>query len=212
MLEIETVVVSPLMQNARLIKCTNYEELVLIDPGAEPERLMKIIKSSGMKLCGIWLTHSHLDHCGAVKKILDENPVKLFAHPDESFMRQNVARVSDMYGIEKGVFENCPEPDNMIKGSELLQVGEHQFQVIFTPGHSPGHLSFFNKENEVLISGDVLFSGSIGRTDLPGGDHNTLIKSVTEKLFTLPPDTKVMSGHGPDTTIGKEIKTNPFFN
>lgn len=107
--------------------------------------------------------------------------------------------------------ENCPEPTVGISGGETLNFEGESFEVIFTPGHSPGHLCFYNAKENVLIAGDTLFAGSIGRTDLPGGDYSTLMTSIREKIFTLPPSTKVLPGHGPDTTVEEEKKSNPFF-
>ncbi len=107
--------------------------------------------------------------------------------------------------------DNCPEPTTYIQGGEFLEFMGYSFEVIFSPGHSPGHLCFYQKETGNLIAGDTLFAGSIGRTDLPGGDHNELMTSIRSKLFTLPDETKVLPGHGPDTTIIRERETNPFF-
>jgi hydroxyacylglutathione hydrolase len=212
MIKITEMTVSPFMQNARILHCPISNHSVLIDPGGDAPVIIDKIKSSGSDLKEIWLTHSHLDHCGAVKEILEVFPVKLLGHKEEAFMRANVESLAAMYGIPAGILSNCPEPDTYISGGEKLKVGEIIFDVLFTPGHSPGHVSFYSATEEIVVSGDVLFADSIGRTDLPGGDHDLLIKSVKEKLFTLPPATKVLSGHGGNTTIGKELKENPFFN
>ena len=212
MLEISCYAVSLFAQNSRLLVCKDSNESVLVDPGGDAELLLDAIEKSGARLKQIWLTHSHLDHCGAVSQILQKHKVDLVAHMDESFMRSNVEAVAAMYGVPEGNFFNCPEPDIFVAEGDEVKVGRYVFKVLFTPGHSPGHVSFYNQENELIIAGDVLFAGSIGRTDLPGGDYEQLIRSVREKLFTLPAQTKVMSGHGPDTTIAKEIRDNPFFN
>jgi len=211
MIEIETICVTPFMQNARVLACTRTNEAVVIDPGGEAQRIYDFIKKKGYNLKAIWLTHSHLDHIGGVKKLLELHPMQLVAHPDEAFMRSSVVTVARMYGIPDGAFENCREPDVFIKGGETLKVGEVEFQVLFTPGHSPGHVSLYCKNENLVIAGDVLFAGAIGRTDLPGGDYETLLRSVREKLFTLPGKTKVLCGHGGDTTIEQEMRTNPFF-
>lgn len=211
MLKIDLYQVSPLLQNARLLHCTETNRSVLVDPGGNSEELIAAINNSKSELEAVWLTHSHLDHCGAANKILKTFNVKLYAHKFEEVMRANVESIARLYGFSKGEFENSREPDVFMEDGDILPLGKFNFKALFTPGHSPGHISFYNKENNLLIAGDVLFAGSIGRTDLPGGDHNLLIKSVREKLFTLPPETKVLPGHGEDTTIGQEIGTNPFF-
>jgi glyoxylase-like metal-dependent hydrolase (beta-lactamase superfamily II) len=135
---------------------------------------------------------------------------KLFGHPDEKPLRANVVGICSMFGISARGFENSPEPDTYLRGGETVSLGGHSFKVIFTPGHSTGHLAYYNEAEKVLLGGDVLFKGSIGRTDLPGGDFKTLIKSIRHLVETLPPDTRVLSGHGPDTTLGDELRTNPF--
>ena len=117
-----------------------------------------------------------------------------------------------LYGIPPGEMQSCPEPDVPIIGGEALSIAGYNFEVLFTPGHSPGHLCFYNSASHTLIAGDTLFAGSIGRTDLPGGDHVTLLRSIRQQLLVLPDDTRVLSGHGPDTTIGRERNSNPFLN
>lgn len=212
MLNISEMTVSHFMQNTRLLHCSKTNQSVLIDPGGEPEILLKKIEDSKSELKEIWLTHSHLDHCGSVAKILAKHKVPLLGHKLEAFMRANVSAVATMYGIPAGFYENCPEPDHYIDEGDKVSIGEYSFDVLFTPGHSPGHVSFYNSAEAILISGDVLFSGSVGRTDLPGGDAKQLMKSIKDKLLILPPATRVLSGHGPETTIGQEIHQNPFLD
>ena len=134
---------------------------------------------------------------------------KVYGHPVEAMMRSRVEDIAKMYGILEGM-ENCPEPDVFIGGGETLKFGRFSFDVLFVPGHSPGHVCFYEKAERVLLAGDTLFAGSIGRTDLPGGDSDTLLKNIREKLLCLPDETIVMPGHGPNTTILDEKETNPF--
>jgi hydroxyacylglutathione hydrolase len=211
MLQIETIPVTEFDQNARVVWCERSRLGVVVDPGGEPEKILEVVKSLGISIGQIWLTHSHLDHCGGVQPIIDALKVPLVAHPSEKMLRANVQSIAQMYGMPQGSLRNCPEPDISIVGGETLTVGDHAASVLFTPGHSPGHVSFYFADAGVVVSGDTLFAGSIGRTDLPGGDMETLLKSIRTELFTLPPATKVLSGHGPDTTVQRESSTNPFF-
>ena len=218
MLKIETIPVTEFDQNARIVWSESSSEGVVVDPGGEPQKILGVAKALGVKLTQVWLTHSHLDHCGAVQPIVDELKIPVVAHPAEKMLRANVQSIAQMYGMPEGDLKNCPEPDLVVRGGETLRVGSHEAVVLFTPGHSPGHVSFFFKADGIVVSGDTLFAGSIGRTDLPGGDTDlpggdteTLLKSIREELFSLPPETRVLSGHGPDTTIGHEARTNPFF-
>lgn len=210
MLEILTVPVSLFEQNARILFEDVTNKAVLIDPGGDPEKLMTALRSHKLELHEIWLTHSHLDHCGAVSDILAKVKVPLLGHKLEQDFRSSVDLVAAAYQVPPGLFKNCPEPTRYIDEGDILELGDHQFKVIYTPGHSPGHVSFYNSEHGILIAGDTLFAGSIGRTDLPGGNHHQLIETIKQKLLCLPPNTKVLSGHGPDTTIADEKRSNPW--
>jgi hydroxyacylglutathione hydrolase len=210
MLSISTIVVTPFMQNARILTCTDTKVTVVVDPGGEPDRIISELHSRDLSCSQIWLTHSHLDHCGGVLPLLESLGVPLVAHPAEEAMRARVRSIAQMYGLPSSEWFDCPEPSVSIRGGEILPLGDLRAQVLFTPGHSPGHVSFYFESEKVLISGDALFAGSIGRTDLPGGDHSTLIKSIREKILTLDDDVRVLSGHGDDTTVGEERRNNPF--
>jgi glyoxylase-like metal-dependent hydrolase (beta-lactamase superfamily II) len=165
----------------------------------------------GVSIKAVWLTHSHLDHCGGVAPLLESLKVPLVANPEERMMRSNVQSIAQMYGMSPAQWHNCPEPTVNVQGGETLSIGNSSCVVLFTPGHSPGHVSYFFEKDHILASGDVLFAGSIGRTDLPGGDTETLLDAIRREVFTLPPDTRVLTGHGPDTTVGEEKASNPFF-
>ena len=126
-------------------------------------------------------------------------------------MRNNVKSIAQMYGMSTAEWHNCPEPTVNVRGGEILSIGKSSCVVLFTPGHSPGHVSYYFERDGIVASGDVLFAGSIGRTDLPGGDTKTLLDAIRREIFTLPDTTRVLTGHGPDTTVGEEKASNPFF-
>lgn len=202
---------TPFQQNARVLTVQGSSHALIIDPGGDAPFFIDHFKRKNLLPKEIWLTHSHIDHCGAVKDLLEVFPtLVLKASLIESDFRQNVEQICDMYGLPAGLMKNCPEPHMGIKKNDELEFEGVKFKALFTPGHSPGHFSFYCSSQNVLISGDALFHGSIGRTDLPGGDYSTLIDSIRRELLVLPMETKVLSGHGSDTTIGVEIKTNPF--
>lgn len=209
-LTITTIPVTVFSQNARILACAKTGMAVIVDPGGEPWEILRVLRESKLTCAGIWLTHSHLDHCAGVAPLIDELKVPLFGHAIEAPMRAHVSAIAAMYGLPKDEWPNCPEPSTFISGGELLEVGEAKARVLFTPGHSPGHVSFYFQEDHLVVSGDTLFQGSIGRTDLPGGDHELLLCSIRDKLLVMPDATRVLSGHGPDTTIGIERSMNPY--
>ncbi len=209
-LRINTVEVSPFVQNCRILWSLGKESALVIDPGGDVPLIESFLNKNNLSCSAIWLTHSHLDHCGGVAKLLERYDVPLIGHEAEKEHRERVSQICQMYGVPPGLMDNCPEPSMYIRGGETLEFMGYSFEVRYTPGHSPGHVCFYQKETGTLIAGDALFAGSIGRTDLPGGNHQELINSIRSQLFTLPDNTVVMPGHGPDTTIGHEKRTNPF--
>lgn len=210
MFEIVTIIVTPFQQNCRLLACPETKDAVVIDPGGDAARIADALDRRGLSLRQIWLTHSHLDHCGGVAELKAGTNAVLFGHPLERELRANVRRIGQLYGLPPDGMQDCPEPDEYIEGEERLSFSKYDFDVLFTPGHSPGHLCFHHAPSKTLFAGDTLFAGSIGRTDLPGGSHQTLLESIRDRILTLPDDTRVLPGHGPDTTIGVERAGNPF--
>ena len=209
MLDITLIEVTPFIQNCRILNESGLSDAVVIDPGGDVELILSKLKEMGLTCKEIWLTHSHLDHCGGVKGLIDATGARLYGHQNEAFMRERVEAFAALYGLQFGM-ENCPEPDTYLQGGEVLSLGSSEFEVLFTPGHSPGHFCFYHKDSGQLIAGDTLFSGSIGRFDLPGADFKTFMASIRDTILTLPDDTKVLAGHGPDTEVGVEKRSNPF--
>ncbi|MFN8388869.1 MAG: MBL fold metallo-hydrolase [Bdellovibrionota bacterium] len=234
---VRTALVTPFMQNARVLIDEATRSGMVIDPGGDVEKILPLLQLDGRPLddITIYLTHAHLDHAGGVskvseylKKMLGREP-QLLAHRLERDFRANVSQSAMMFGLSPNDFENVREPDRYLEDGDIVRVGELSGKVLFTPGHSPGHIALYFEsgpvtlaaweaqpkplqlECPVLIGGDLLFQGSVGRTDLPGGDGETLIHSVVHKVFVLPEDTRVLAGHGGDTTVGVEKHTNPFF-
>ena len=206
----KSVIVTAFAQNAWIVGDTVLNEAVVLDPGGDTELIEAQLAELGLECKQIWLTHSHLDHCGGVNRLKAATGARLCAHPEEGFLRENVSAFCPMFGIPEDELENCPEPEVAWRGGERARVGSFEFEVMHTPGHSPGSLSFYCKGAGVIFVGDVLFQGSIGRTDLPGGDHSILMRSIKHLMEVLPAETVVLPGHGPETTLGNERRTNPF--
>ena len=210
MLKMLDIIVTPFRQICRVLFDSDTGAAVVVDPGGDADRILDVLAREKLQCEGAWLTHSHLDHCGGVAALKGSLNIKLLAHPAESEMRRNVVSYGAMFGLQDSGMENCPEPDVPLSGGERLMVGSHEFEVLFTPGHSPGHLCYYNPDNRLLLAGDAIFAGSIGRTDLPGGSHEVLMSSIRHTILKLPADTRLASGHGPVSTVGVERKTNPF--
>ncbi|MBC5993824.1 MBL fold metallo-hydrolase [Pontibacter cellulosilyticus] len=187
------------------------KECVVVDPGCydkhEQEELKKYIADNDLKVVRLLNTHCHIDHVLGNKFVADTYNVELEIHPEDEQTLRSVPAYAPVYGFPMYAEQL---PAKYLKEGDTVKFGSTELDVIFAPGHAPGHVVFYNKEEKKVIGGDVLFQGSIGRTDLPGGDFDTLIQSIKTKLFTLPDDVTVYPGHGPETTIGYEKKYNPF--
>ncbi len=223
-IEIHTIPVTVFQQNARIVVDSESLKAIVVDPGGGAEDILD--KISSLDVEAIFLTHAHLDHGGGVAALMRaykkkfSKDLKLYScGAEEELMRQKLSLQASIYGLPVKEYENVPEPDLILKDGDKIQLANAE--VLFTPGHAPGHLSLFFKKQDIvidgqsftapfLIAGDTLFQGSIGRTDLPGGDHGTLISSIKNKILTLPDDTIVLPGHGESTTVGAEKKSNPF--
>lgn len=209
-LSIDLVPVSDFQQNCRILYDSSNGRAVIFDPGGDAVKVVRRVNDLSLTPEGIYLTHSHLDHCGAVAPLLKAFPVPLYAHAAEQMMRQNISKVAQMYGLSASAYFDCPEPQIYLEEGMEIDILGVKTRILSTPGHSPGSISFFMPSEGLLLSGDVLFFDSIGRTDLPGGDQYTLIATIGRLMRLLDSDTRVLSGHGPDTTIGRERENNPF--
>lgn len=212
MLKIKSFVFSPIQENTYLLYNTN-KDCLIIDPGCyfpdENETLKAFITESGLNAKMLLNTHCHLDHVFGNKFVAETYGLNLQLHKDEKQLLDYAPTSGLMYNMP---FDNYVGDYIYLKEGDIITLGDDELKVIETPGHSPGHICFYCKAQNFIISGDVLFNRSIGRTDLPGGNHQTLIKNIKEKLFVLPNETIVYSGHGAVTTIGEEKKYNPFLS
>ena len=210
MIYIECLTFGPFQENTYIVFNDN-NEAIIFDPGCnnsqERELLSSLIERKKLQVVKLVNTHCHIDHVLGNKYVADKYGVSLEAHELEKTVLDSCEMVSSMYGIP---YEKSPSIKTWINEGDNFSLGKEQFEVLLCPGHSPGSICFYHADSKSCIGGDVLFQNSIGRTDLPGGDYNTLISSIKNKLFLLPDDTRVYSGHGPSTTIGFEKKTNPF--
>ncbi len=200
----------PLQTNAYIIENEN-KECIIIDPGSEGKRLVRNLEQKGLMPLAILLTHAHFDHIGAVDDVRGKWNCPVYLHVNEQDWLTNASlNGSKYFGLQEEII--VKEADQLLNEEGKLTIGPFSFEVYETPGHSPGSVSYYLKEQSIVFSGDALFSRSIGRTDLPGGSHRQLIQSIHEKLLVLPEETLVAPGHGPTTTIMDEMNENPFLN
>lgn len=211
-MQIDILEVTPVAQNCRILSDPETKSALIIDPGGEVDTILEFLRRRELTLEQIWLTHSHFDHCGGVADLKEATSALLIAHPGETFFRQHVLAAVERWQLPEEGYRNCPEPDRTVVGGEQLEWAGYTFRVLPTPGHSPGHVAFYCASEKFVLSGDALFQGSIGRTDLPGGNHQELIESIIGQLLSLPDGTSVLSGHGPDTTIGRERTHNRYLS
>jgi len=209
---LESAAVGPFFKNGYVVGCERTKQAVFIDPGDEVDQLLAFIADSELQVTHILLTHAHVDHVSGVAEAKRRLGVPILLHQDDLFIYQNAVRTGMMFGL---TVEEPPPVDRYYEAGELIVFGDYEVRVAHTPGHCPGGVCLaVSKKGDsaapYLFVGDTLFAGSIGRTDLPGGDYETLLKAITGVLFTFPDESTVYSGHGPETTIGGEKTTNPF--
>ncbi len=210
-MKIKKFVFNPFQENTYLLY-DESKECVIIDPGCyeekEEKELENFIIENGLKPVALLNTHCHIDHILGNHFVADKWNLELQIHKSDLPLLENAGQISKLYGFEK--YSGSPYPKHFLENGDTIYFGESKLDVIFTPGHAPGHICFYSKKDNFIISGDVIFQMSIGRTDLPGGDYDTLIKSIAEKLFPLPSETIIYCGHGPNTVLSYEKEHNPF--
>jgi len=202
---IEVIPVSSFQQNARIISCEDTKEAILIDPGDEETKLLDRIQKKGVTIKYIIGTHGHIDHVGIASQMQSALHAPFCMHKDDAFLLERMLVQADFFNWGK---VEIPRIDRFLNDGDVFCFGNYEVKVLHTPGHSPGSISLLIGRD--VIVGDLLFAGSIGRTDLPGGNFDVLMKSIKEKLYPLPETTKVHTGHGPNTTIGYEKLNSPF--
>ena len=202
---LETLTVGPFQENCYVIG--DGETGAIVDPGDEAARIALAVEQTGLEIGQILVTHAHIDHVGAVAPLADEYACSVLMHAEAEPMLQQLPTQAMMMGLR---FGKVPAVDRHIQDGEILEVGSLRLESLYTPGHAPGHLAFYVESEGLVLSGDALFAGSVGRTDLFGGDMEVLVRSINERLLTLPDETRVYPGHGPRTTIGDERAYNPF--
>lgn len=208
MLHYETIPVTAFEQNCSLLWCDETKACALIDPGGDLGHLLERIKKLGLHLEQIWVTHAHIDHAAGVGTLAAQMNVPILGpHEEDQFWIDLLPEQGARYGFEHA---SRFVPSRWLKDLDRVSLGQHELLVRHCPGHTPGHVVFYSAELKRAFVGDVLFAGSIGRTDFPRGDHETLINSITERLWPMGDETVFIPGHGPESSFGQERKTNPF--
>lgn len=205
-MNVRWVTVGPFQENAYLVSDAESGSAVLVDPGDEPDRISGMVREAKVTVQAIWLTHGHLDHIGAVQRLRSLYRVPVLLHPADLPLYRRAAQQAAMYGVP---FEQPADPDDALAEGQVVRVGRHVLTTLHTPGHAPGHVIFVGESG--VIGGDLLFAGSIGRTDLPFSDPAAMDESLA-RVASLDRSLTVYPGHGPPTTIGNELDSNPFLS
>ncbi len=207
-MKIAIIPVTPFQQNCSLLICRKTRKAAVVDPGGDLDRILDAVKEHGVELEKILLTHGHIDHCGGTAQLSEELGLPVEGpHSEDRFLIDNLPQQGLRFGLPQA---QGFTPARWLLGGDTVHFGQEELQVRHCPGHTPGHVIFFSAEYRLALVGDVLFAGSIGRTDLPRGDHATLIRSIREELWPLGGDVTFIPGHGPTSTFGKERASNPF--
>lgn len=207
MLQVNILTLGPLQTNCYIAVCDETKNAAVIDPAWDGPTIVSTLQEKDWKLTHILLTHSHFDHVGGLAALKKMTSAPVYAHADAIPMLHGATVSAARWGLQ---IEQPPDPDESLQEADSVTVGNIVLDVLYTPGHAPGHISFHARNEQALFDGDVLFQRGIGRTDLPGADHQTLMDSISNKLMVLPDETSVFPGHGNPTTIGDERRLNPF--
>ena len=208
MLQYQTIPVTPFQQNCSVVWCDQTQEGAVIDPGGNLAQITQFAQQQGIVLKQILITHGHVDHCAATAELAESLQLPIIGpHQGDDYWIEGLPQVAANYGFPPA---KTFTPTRWLNDGDTVQVGNSTLQVRHTPGHTPGHVVFYSPEAKRAFVGDVLFAGSIGRTDFPGGDHDTLISSIRERLWPMGNDTVFIPGHGPESTFGRERQSNPY--
>lgn len=200
--------VTPFQQNCSIIWCEATKECVLVDPGGDVQNLVAVIEQEGLKPVAVWLTHGHIDHVGGTMEVATQYQIPVIGpHEADAYWLDGLPTQARMFGFPQHA---AFRPNQWLNHGDILTVGKESFEVMHTPGHTPGHVVLFNRKAATVFVGDVLFDGGVGRTDFQGGNHQQLMTSIKQQLWPLGDHVAVVPGHGPNTTIGDERRTNPF--
>ena len=199
--------VTPFQQNSSIVFCSHTKKCAIVDPGGDIELLLNVAKENNLIPDKILLTHGHIDHAGGAQELSNILKIKIEGpHIADKFLLDDLEKQGAMFGM---ISKNC-SPDRWLDDGDIVEIGLVELDTYFCPGHTPGHVIFYSKENKLALVGDVLFNGSIGRTDLPGGNHEELLESIKNKLWPLGHDIEFIPGHGPNSTFAQERATNAF--
>jgi glyoxylase-like metal-dependent hydrolase (beta-lactamase superfamily II) len=209
MLQAGIIPVTHFQQNCTVLFDSDTKEGVIVDPGGDVDVILQTIRENGITLKAIWLTHGHIDHAGGAKELKEALGLEIIGpHKDDRPLLERLESQAERFGLAMKVQNVLP--DQWLEDGDTVSFGDHVFEVLHCPGHAPGHVVYFNRAQNFAHVGDVLFHGSIGRTDLPGGDHQQLLDSIRDKVLPLGDDVGFICGHGPGGRIGEERRTNPY--